>query len=87
MLRERSEKLTAIARTWGMGYRDLLENVRARAECKRLQVEAGRARPELLGASWTMRCNNRYWALVEEGREEGALVASWREWLEGALRG
>ena len=87
VLRERSEKLTAIARTWGMGYRDLLENVRARAECKRLQVEAGRARPELLGASWTMRCNNRYWALVEEGREEGALVASWREWLEGALRG
>ena len=87
VLRERSERLTEIARTWGIPYRDLLESVRTRAECKRLQVEAARDRPEILGASWTARCNARYWSLVEEKVAGEALVASWREWLEAARRG
>jgi len=83
-LREGSDRLGEIARAWGLGYREILENVRVRAECKRLQVEAGRNRPSLLGAAWTARCNARYWGLVEEGRSGEALLAGWREWLEAA---
>ena len=81
-LREGSDRLKEIARAWGLSYREILENVRTRAECKRLQVEAGKKRSALLGAEWTARCNARYWGLVEEGKQGEALVAEWREWLE-----
>ncbi|HKZ48560.1 MAG TPA: type II/IV secretion system ATPase subunit [Thermoplasmata archaeon] len=79
-----SSKLAGIARSWGITYPEVLENLRVRAECKRLQAVAGGRRPEILGAEWTSRCNARYWALVEEGRAGGELLAAWRTWLEAS---
>ena len=86
-LRTGSGRLREIAASWGVTEGDLHRGLRNRAECRRLQVDAGRDRTEVLGSRWTARCNAQYASLVESGLQGHALVTAWRGWFGGALRG
>ncbi|MFH1133211.1 MAG: type II/IV secretion system ATPase subunit [Nanoarchaeota archaeon] len=70
------------------------ENIQLRAKLKELQVTASDklARPDLLEAAFTLRCNDQYHLISERVKEEtGALIAAriladWQDWLSREAR-
>ena len=83
-----SERIRAIADAWSISYEEAIQNIRVRASIRGAIVEAARAgHPEMLSAAWVSRANAAYWGLVEEGRRNESLLAGWKEWFRGAVRG
>jgi len=83
-----SERIRAIADAWSISYEEAIANIRTRARIREVLAEGARAgRLDLLSAPWVSRANSAYWSLVEDGEQGESLLARWREWFRGALRG
>jgi len=85
--RRSSERLRAIAGSWGLSYEDALENIEARAAIRAALVDTAvrRRRKEFLSASWVATSNAKYWSLVEEGFRGKGIVEEWSSWLARAM--
>ena len=86
-LRKDSERLAAIAASWGIGYGDVLANAELRAKIKHSLVAAAGVSQEFAGARWNADANGHFWNLVDRqgaARDYGSVYDSWRRWFEGA---
>ena len=85
--RHSSERLRAIAESWGLSYADALENIEARAAIREALVDTAvrRRRKEFLSAPWVATSNAKYWSLVEEGFRGKEIVDEWTAWLTRAM--
>ena len=85
--RHSSERLRAIAESWGLSYADALENIEARAAIREALVATAvrRRQKEYLSAPWVATSNAKYWSLVEEGFRGKEIVDEWTAWLARAM--
>jgi type IV secretory pathway ATPase VirB11/archaellum biosynthesis ATPase len=80
-----SERLAAIASSWGLTYGDVLANLGVRAQIKAGLVAASRTSVELAGAKWNASSNARFWGFVERyGAKDGyqPVYSEWGRWFE-----
>jgi len=84
--RHSSERVRAIANSWGLSYAAALENIETRAAMRTALVDAAERqnRAEFLAAPWVARSNAKYWSLVEEGFQGTDLLEEWSGWLARA---
>jgi type IV secretory pathway ATPase VirB11/archaellum biosynthesis ATPase len=85
-----SERISSIARMWDMTVEQAIENIRARAEVKEVQVKTAQKekRPYLLGAAWVVRANSKFEELIgvhakRTGLDHKAVVKDWKKWFKG----
>src|SRR2546427_8948323 len=85
--RHSSERVRAIAESWGLSYADALENIEARAAIREALVATAvrRRQKEYLSAPWVTTSNAKYWSLVEEGFRGKEIVDEWTAWLARAM--
>lgn len=83
----RSERIRAVADSWGITVEEAIANIRARARIRELMVtrsgELGR--PELLEPEWVAEANNIFWTLIEDmalagDRDFERLADDWASW-------
>ena len=84
--RHSSERIRAIANSWGLSYSATLENIETRAAMRNALVVAAmrQGRAELLTAPWVARSNAKYWSLVEEGFQGTDIFEEWSSWFARA---
>ncbi len=87
VFRGSSERIRAIAVSWGLSYADALQNIETRAAIRAALVDAAvrRRRPEILAATWVARSNAKYWSLVEEGFQGSEVLDEWSAWFARAV--
>jgi len=67
-LRCTSETVGRIAESWGMSYQEAMENIRTRADMRRVLLGAAeQGHPECLEPDWICRCNEFLWQRMDEG--------------------
>lgn len=84
----KSDKLRAIASSWGMSIEDVISNIGARAEIRKFLVDYAEntSRYELLGAKWVLASNNAFWHLIENNAYNKKIaceriVDDWKSWF------
>ena len=88
-----SERISAVARSWGVSYEFCLENIRARSRIKDIVVRHSRrtGNDELLSARWVMNCNSMFNGLFQrlyskEGVvDNNRLIEDWKKWFRKAV--
>jgi type IV secretory pathway ATPase VirB11/archaellum biosynthesis ATPase len=85
-----SDRIQAIADSWGLTMEEAVANIRARGSIREIMVQAAleEDRPELLEPEWVAESNNAFWSLVEDMNREGdtdfcRLVDEWVDWWKG----
>jgi type IV secretory pathway ATPase VirB11/archaellum biosynthesis ATPase len=90
---ESSDRLSGIAKSWGLSYSEMLDNIKARAELKQSMVDyASRTGTNsVLSGRWVFRCNSVFWELIsrQHTREQvidyKKLVRDWKKWFVKAV--
>lgn len=88
-----SEKISSIARYWGITYEDSLANIETRARCKQVQVDYANSnnRSDLLSGGWVLRCNSVFWELLQHQQNKEKtidyqkLFNDWQTWFKKAV--
>ncbi len=88
-----SQRISAIAESWGLTLAQAMSNIRARARMRETMVRTSvdRHRPDLLEPEWVAEANNAFWSLVEDMERDGdrdfdRLAEAWEDWWEEATR-
>lgn len=88
-----SEWVKRTAKTRGLTFDDIINEVDARGETKQHLVDVSQANsvPRLLEAEYTIRAHNKYLLLAEKQRDEfgsvehGEILNEWRQWVGDTL--
>ena len=86
-LQNSSERISKIARSWGMTVRDAYENIEARSKMRERIVTTAleKDKTALLEAPWVIRTNNIFRQLVEKqhlkGVSSGEVLQEWEKWF------
>ena len=84
----RSERIGAIAASWGLSLEECIENIRARARFRQIMVDYAKRhnKPQLLTADWVSKSNSSFWNLLEKNRkgvkiDHQNLMDKWSAWF------
>ncbi|MFQ5885102.1 MAG: hypothetical protein ACE5IO_08385, partial [Thermoplasmata archaeon] len=86
-LQNSSERISKIARSWGMTVRDAYENIEARSKMRERIVTTAleKDKPALLEAPWVIRTNNIFRQLIERQHLKGVgsreVLQEWEKWF------
>jgi hypothetical protein len=91
--RDRSARLSEIAKAWSMDYNEALSNIRTRASIKQAMVDyASRTgKKDILSGSWVYRSNSMFWELLHNQHSEKKsicyeeLESEWKQWFKKAV--
>jgi len=94
IFKKSSERIKAIADSWGIDYWDAIQNIGVRAAYRAKIVEYAKAynKPQVLSAKWVAASNNAFWQLVEKYYAKGkkidyvALLNDWNKWFERSVK-
>ncbi|UCH89083.1 MAG: type II/IV secretion system ATPase subunit [Thermoplasmata archaeon] len=90
---ESSERLGAVARSWGITYPEVLGNIRTRAALKQLMVDYANSsgNGKVLSGKWVYRCNSVFWEMLarqhskEHTVDYKKLLKDWKKWFAKAV--
>jgi len=83
-----SQILENIAKKWGITVERALQNIRLRAEIKKIIVEQSKEKPDLLEAPANRDANNALWMCIEQSKIQDVQVdynkvkTKWKEWFK-----
>jgi type IV secretory pathway ATPase VirB11/archaellum biosynthesis ATPase len=91
---ECSDKLSTIAKSWGMSYSEILRNIRVRAKIKMTMVDLAHSsgKQELLTGPWVYSCNSKFWELLQKqiikngSVDYELLFDDWKRWFVKAVK-
>lgn len=90
ILKRNSEKIGAIARSWGLTYEQAINNIGLRTYIRERMVEASVEKgTELLSPTWVAEANDKLWTLVEEHHGTGSYQVvkdDWSKWYEERVK-
>ncbi len=87
VLMKQSEKVGAIARSWGMRYEEAIQNIGVRAHMRKMMVEKAEEKGKhLLRPEWVSEANSVFWNLIEEHQGTGSLAGVKKDWTEWFLK-
>ncbi len=82
-LRRTSEKIGAIARSWGLTYEQAINNIGVRSMIREKMVETSVKKGlELLSPAWVAEANEMFWNLIEAHHGTGSYEEVGKDWLE-----
>jgi type IV secretory pathway ATPase VirB11/archaellum biosynthesis ATPase len=88
VFRYSSERIGAIARSWGISLEEALQNIETRGKMRSIMVEHARRynKPSILSAKWVRDSNNVFWDILDRQQRGGkidynALFNSWLSWF------
>jgi type IV secretory pathway ATPase VirB11/archaellum biosynthesis ATPase len=65
-----SNLIARIAASWNITYEEAINNIKARAEMRRILLDCSKASYDYLGPDWTARANNFLWRAKENGERD-----------------
>ncbi|MCK4444995.1 MAG: Flp pilus assembly complex ATPase component TadA, partial [Thermoplasmata archaeon] len=79
----RSDRVSRIAKSWGVSLEEVKENIRARSWIRELIVKTALEieKPEMLEAPWVIRSNDKFRRLIESHDELVEVQREWGEWF------
>jgi type IV secretory pathway ATPase VirB11/archaellum biosynthesis ATPase len=84
-----SERINAIAKSWGISFEDALKNIELRALCRETMVNyaLSSGKRAVLSPRWVAASNSVFWNLVEQHHgsscfDQNAIFIEWLEWFE-----
>lgn len=80
---EHSDRVSKIAKSWGVGLEEVKENITARSRMRGLIVETAleAEKPELLEAPWVIRSNSKFRQFIESHDDLEEVRREWEEWF------
>ncbi len=82
-LRRTSEKIGAIARSWGLTYEQAINNISVRSIMREKMVETSVKKGlELLSPLWVAEANEMFWNLIEVHHGTGSYEGVKNDWLK-----
>lgn len=88
---KKSEKLSELAKLWGMSSEEVFQNINARAEIRKILVECAEVAKNyrLLTPQIVVASNNKFWNLIESNVGKkinySELVKEWKDWFKSNL--
>ncbi len=84
----RSDRVSKIAKSWGVGLEEVRENIRARSWIRELHVKIALEieKPELLEAPWVIRSNDKFRQLIESHENLEEVQREWEMWFNKSAR-
>ncbi len=78
-----SDRVSRIAKSWGVGIEEVRQNIRLRGSIRELIVRTAleMEKPELLEATWVIRSNSKFRQLVDMNGDLGIVQREWEEWF------
>ncbi len=90
IFRRTSEKIGAIARSWGITYEQAINNIGVRSFIREKMVEKSLKKgPELLSPPWVAEANDMFWNLIEIHHGTGSYESvkdDWLKWYEERIK-
>ena len=85
-----SERIGAIARSWGLTYEQAIRNINVRAHIRERMVEASEEKGErILKPEWVADANDKFWNLIEKyhgTKDYREVKRDWDEWFEKRIK-
>lgn len=94
IFKKSSERIKAIADSWGIDYWEAIQNIGVRAAYRAKIVEYAKAynKPQVLTAKWVAASNNAFWQILEKHYSSKkkvdyvALLNEWNKWFERSVK-
>ncbi|MEM3413240.1 MAG: ATPase, T2SS/T4P/T4SS family, partial [Thermoplasmata archaeon] len=94
VFKKNSERIKAIADSWGIDYWDAIQNIGVRAAYRAKIVEYAKSynKPQVLTAKWVAASNNAFWQILEKHYSSKkkldyvALLNEWNKWFERSVK-
>jgi len=78
-----STRIASIAQQWGLGYDEVLGNIRARGQIRQSMVDLSSKNPKILSPSGIVQANSQYWNIVDRmgSGDPDQLINEWNDWF------
>ncbi len=83
-----SDRVSRIAKSWGVGIEEVRENIKVRSRVREVMVRTAleMKKLDLLEAPWVIRSNNKLRQLAESNADLRKVQGDWEEWFQKSAR-